>query len=377
MSTRAWVTFEQRKNELKIFAGGDWQATTVEESYHQLERCFLSGAASACILDLSAIQSIDTTGSWILKSFIQKLKDNNIAVSLSGAGETIENIFQQLDKIKFSLPEAPKKTSAYIRWLLKLGMTAIEGVENAIKMLSFLGQIVMTLGRTICSPKSFRLTSFVAMLDQVGLRAMPIVGLISFLLGIVVMYQGQYQLARFGAEIFAVDLLAISMLREIGIMITAIVLAGRSGSAFTAQIGTMKLNQEIDALQTFGIDPIEVLVIPRLLALMIALPLLSFFANVLGLLGGAIMANLVIDISYGQFWAQLKQAVKLATFGVGMAKAPVFAFVIAMVGCFEGLQVAGGAKSIGTKTTKSVVESIFLVIVINAAFSIMFTLLRI
>lgn len=376
MPTQAWVTLEQRQKELKVFAGGNWQATTLEGPYRKLEQQKLTDATS-CVIDLSGIVSIDTTGSWILKAFIQKLKDSDISVSLSGAGETVKSILQQLDKIKFSIPQPPSQPRLYIRWLLQLGFTTIKGGKNAFKMLSFLGQIIVTLGRIICYPNRFRFTSFVAMLDQVGLRAMPIVGLISFLLGIVVIYQGQYQLSRFGAEIFAVDLLAISMLREIGIMITAIVVAGRSGSAFTAQIGTMKLNQEIDALQTFGIDPIEVLVIPRLLALMIALPLLSFFANMVGLLGGALMANLVIDISYSQFWIQLKQAIKLATFGVGMTKAPVFAFVIAMVGCFEGLQVAGGASSIGSKTTKSVVESIFLVIVLNAAFSIMFTLLGI
>ncbi|MEN8235998.1 MAG: MlaE family lipid ABC transporter permease subunit [Pseudomonadota bacterium] len=376
MSTQAWVTFERKKNVLEVRAGGDWHTTGVEESYRKLEQHQLQGEATY-IIDLSGIKSIDTTGSWILKAFIQRLEASNIAVSLTGVGETVQSILQQLDKLKFSIPKPPSQPSLYLKWLIVLGIAAIKGGINAFNMLSFLGQIVITLGRTICSPHRFRLISFVAMLEQVGLRAMPIVGLISFLLGIVIIYQGQYQLRRFGAEIFAVDLLAISMLREIGILITAIVIAGRSGSAFTAQIGTMKLNQEIDALQTFGVDPIEALVVPRLLALMIALPLLAFYANIMGLLGGALMANLVIEISYSQFWIQLKQAIKLWTFGVGMIKAPMFAFIIAMVGCFEGMQVAGGAKSIGTKTTKSVVEGIFLVIVFNAVFSIIFTLLGI
>lgn len=376
MSTQAWVNFKRTQQEVTVIAGGDWQATSVEDSYRILGQHQLTDIKKY-VIDLSGIQAIDTTGSWILKAFIQRLEDKNISVSLKGAGDAVQSILQQLEKIQFKLPHPPYQPSLFFKWLITLGFVTTKGGRNAFNMLSFLGQIIITFGRTICSPHRFRLISFVAMLEQVGLRAMPIVGLISFLLGIVVIYQGQYQLSRFGAEIFAVDLLAISMLREIGILITAIVIAGRSGSAFTAQIGTMKLNQEIDALKTFGVDPIEVLVIPRLLALMIALPLLTFYANILGLLGGAIMANLVIDISYSQFWIQLKHAIKLWTFGVGMIKAPVFAFIIAMVGCFEGLQVAGGAKSIGTKTTKSVVEGIFLVIIVNAAFSIMFTLLKI
>jgi len=274
MSTQAWVNFKQSQKEIKVFAGGDWQATTVEKSYRTLRQHQLA-AAKTYVIDLSGIQSIDTTGSWILKGFIERLKGHNVSVSLAGVGEKVNNLLQQLEQIKVSLPCPPAQPSIFLKWLLVLGLTTIKGGENAFKMFAFLGQIVITLGRTICAPHRFRFTSFVAMLEQVGLRAMPIVGLISFLLGIVVIYQGQYQLRRFGAEIFAVDLLAISMMREIGILITAIVVAGRSGSAFTAQIGTMKLNQEIDALQTFGVDPIEVLVIPRLLALMIALPLLT------------------------------------------------------------------------------------------------------
>jgi len=203
------------------------------------------------------------------------------------------------------------------------------------------------------------------------------VGLLSFLIGVVVAFQGADQLRQFGAEIFTVNLLGVSILRELGVLLTAILIAGRSGSAFTAQIGTMKVNQEIDALQTIGLDPVEVLVVPRILALMIMLPILVFYADLMGLLGGMVMAITVLDISLTTFLKQLQSGVNLTTFIIGMVKAPVFAFLIALVGCFEGFNVSGSAESVGQKTTASVVEGIFLVIVFDAAFSILFSVLGI
>jgi phospholipid/cholesterol/gamma-HCH transport system permease protein len=232
-----------------------------------------------------------------------------------------------------------------------------------------------TFVRTILRPRRLRLTSLTHHLEQTCLNALPIVGLIAFLIGVVMAYQGADQLKRFGAEIFTVDLVGVSILREIGILLTAIVVAGRSGSAFTAEIGAMSVNQEIDALRTLGLDPNEVLVMPRMLALMIALPLLAFFADILGLAGGGLMAWVVLDISPGQFLAQLEGAIGPATFWVGIVKAPVFAFLIAMVGCYEGLLVSGSADSVGFHTTKSVVTGIFLVIVFDALFSILFSYL--
>ncbi len=377
MSTQAWVTFTLENQTMEVVVGGHWQATNISQVYQQMLQA-KSKSMAQCKLDVSGILSIDTTGAWVLKNFLDHCAAQKSEIKLVGASKTIQHLFSQLGHFKIA-PASKIATSHsfIIRWLNKLGFVSIGGVKNAANMLSFLGEILITLGQTIIRPKRFRFTSLVAMMEAVGLKAVPIVALLSFLLGIVIVYQGQYQLKRFGAEIFAVDLLAISMFREIGVLITAIVIAGRSGSAFTAQIGTMKLNQEIDALQTFGINPIEVLVIPRLLALLLTLPLLTFLSDLAGLLGGALIANLVIDIPYTQFIQQLKQAVQPWTIWVGMIKAPAFAFIIAMVGCFEGMQVSGGAASIGRRTTKSVVEGIFLVVVLNAIFSIMFTLMGI
>jgi phospholipid/cholesterol/gamma-HCH transport system permease protein len=210
-------------------------------------------------------------------------------------------------------------------------------------------------------------------MQKTGLDALPIVGLLSFLIGVVMAYQGADQLQRFGAEIFTVNLVGIAVLRELGILLTAIIVAGRSGSAFTAQIGTMKVNEEVDALRTIGLDPMEVLVLPRILALVLVLPLLTFYADIMGLMGGALMAALTLDITVVQFIERLRVAVTVDTFFVGLVKAPVFAFIIAMVGCFEGLQVTSSAESVGTRTTRSVVEAIFLVIVLDALFSIFFS----
>lgn len=240
-------------------------------------------------------------------------------------------------------------------------------------MLSFYGQTVLTLGRVVAQPRRLRLTSLTHHLEQTCVNALPIVGLIAFLIGIVMAYQGADQLRRFGAEIYTIDLLAISVLREIGILLTAIVIAGRSGSAFTAQIGMMTVNQEVDALRTLGLDPLEVLVLPRLLALMIALPLLAFFADLMALVGGGVMCAFVLDVPPNQYVSHLNVAIWPRTFWVGMVKAPVFAFLIAMVGCYEGLTVEGSAESVGRNTTLSVVVAIFLVIVFDALFSIVFS----
>jgi phospholipid/cholesterol/gamma-HCH transport system permease protein len=219
------------------------------------------------------------------------------------------------------------------------------------------------------------MTSVISHMEQTGVDAMPIVGLLAFLIGVVFAYQGADQLRRFGAEIYTVNLLGLGILRELGVLMAAIILAGRSGSAFTAQIGTMKVSEEIDALHVLGLDPIEVLVLPRLVALMITLPLLTFFANVMGLFGGAVMSWIELDLTFPGFLRQLRYFMPGWSFWVGLLKAPFFAAIIALIGCYEGLRTERSAESVGRLTTLSVVESIFIVIVFDAAFSILFSYL--
>ncbi len=256
----------------------------------------------------------------------------------------------------------------------ELGRYALHLTTLGKSLLMFFGEIVTIL---VGSLKNLRIKAISHHLEDFGLRALPIIGLISFLIGMVLAYQGVNQLSRFGAEIFTVDFLGIGVLREIGVLITSIVVAGRSGSAMAAQIGTMKLNQEIDALEVMNLNPVRVLVIPRLIAMLIALPLLVFFSDIMGLVGGMVTMGTVVDLSAVEFWSQLQKAITPTHFWVGMSKAPLFAIIVVIVGCFRGFKVTGSAASVGAMTTRAVVESIFLVIVCDAFMSIFYSYLRI
>jgi phospholipid/cholesterol/gamma-HCH transport system permease protein len=259
----------------------------------------------------------------------------------------------------------------------QLGEKSVEVYVRVERTTIFLGHVVVRLFQNLVRPTLFRYKSFVKFVAETGIFALPIVGLISFMIGIVLVYQGASQLARFGASLYTVNLMGISVLREFGILITAIVVAGRSGSAFTAQIGFMKLNQEIDAMLVLGLDPLDLLVIPRIVALIVALPLLTLFADFMALIGGGVMSIQLIDLTWSQFFKLLRSAIGPWTFWTGIIKAPVFAFAIGMISCYEGLRVSGGAEEVGRRTTRSVVRSIFMVIALDALFSIIYVKLKI
>src|SRR6266567_1055469 len=261
--------------------------------------------------------------------------------------------------------------------VVRIGRVTIAQVTRGAELLGFLGLVCIAALRILRHPSRLRLTALVSHMEQTGVDALPVVGLLSFLVGIVFAFQGADQLRQFGAEIYTVNLLGIAILRELGVLLTAIIIAGRSGSAFTAQIGTMQVNQEIDALRTLGLDPVEVLVLPRVFGLVVTLPLLVFYADAMGLLGGALMSWSTLGISLPRFLEQLRGAITEWTVWVGVIKAPFFALIISMIGCYEGFNVTGSAESVGRLTTQSVVESIFVVIVADAAFSILFSLLKI
>jgi len=242
-------------------------------------------------------------------------------------------------------------------------------------MLAFVGETALVAMGWLFNPRRIRWRVVLFNLRTAGFDALPIVGLLSFLLGVVVAYQGADQLRQYGANIFVADLVGLSMLREFAPLITAIIVAGRSGSAYAAQIGTMAVTEEIDAMRTIGIEPQELLVLPKILALVIALPLLTVFADVMGVLGGMVMAKAQLGVGFGEFMDRFAKAVSITSYLVGIGKAPVFAAIIAMVGCFQGFRTRGGADSVGRQTTRSVVQSIFLVIVADALFSVAFSLL--
>ena len=370
------IEVRREGNALRLRLVGAW--TTQELARHDatLRRLELEGAREA-VVDLSACSALDSAGAWVLDRTLDDLKRQGAAVSLAGSSPAIETLLGTVAKKHVELPPEPKADNFLIAVTLHLGQETLRIAREGADLLSFLGLTIIVFLRSLLKPWRIRFTPLISHMEQTGLNALPIVGLISFLVGVVLAYQGADQLARFGAQIFTVNLVAVGVLREMGILLTAIIVAGRSGSSFTAQIGTMKVNEEIDAMQTLGLDPMEVLVMPRVFALVLVLPLLTFYADVMGLLGGAVMATIVLDISFFQFARQLSEAVTLWTFWIGIIKAPLFAFIIGMIGCYEGLQVSRSAESVGRQTTRAVVEAIFLVIVLDALLSIFFSVIGI
>ena len=366
-----WFKTEREGERLRVIAGGSWETGALSALDGGLRRLAREPVRFASI-DLSAVDSMDTAGAWVLYRTRRDLRARGVAAEFEGVDRSHADLLARVEKGDVEQTLVRDELHPVIALIAHIGEASLAVFQECASLLSFLGVTVITLGRSIIRPRRIRFTSLVSHIEQVGLNAIPIVGLLSFLIGVVIAYQGAEQLRQFGAQVFTVNLLGISMLREMAILMTAIIVAGRSGSAFTAQIGTMQVNEEVDAMRTMGLDPIEVLVLPRVFALIIALPLLTVLADLTGLAGGALATVLVVDISLAQFMERLNDAVPLGAFWVGIVKAPVFGFLIAMVGCREGLIVVGSAESVGRHTTKSVVLSIFLVIVADALFSIFF-----
>lgn len=368
-----WIKLAQEPDGAVLQAGGAWTVEYAADLDRQVGSLPREGTARA--LDLTRIEAIDTAGAWLLAR-----------ASSQGEGAEIpwQNLppeFQPLAERVLSagpkvIPDRPRPRTI-TDWVADVGEGVAEALTDTLNLIAFFGEFVLATGRVIANPRRFRWVPLLVHIEQTGINALPIVGLISFLVGVVLAYQGADQLRQFNAQFLTVNMVGISVLREMGILLTAIVVAGRSGSAFTAQIGTMQVSEEVDALRTLGLDPMEVLVIPRVTALIITLPILTFFADLMGLLGGGAMYVVLVDQTFGQYIARLNDVVGAKEFWVGMVKAPVFAILIALVGCFEGLRVTGSAESVGKMTTRSVVEGIFLVIIFDALFSVLFSILSI
>ncbi len=369
-----WVETRRDDDGLTVRLGGLLTTHHVGALDGELRGLDMAGSRRLEI-DLKGLAGLDTAGAWLVHRTQAEAKKQGGEVKLSGGNAAQMALIAAVARYAKPCPPAPPAGSVLLRLVGQIGKAVIEVAGQARDLVSFLGQTVIALVAAMLRPRRVRLTSLIHHMEEVGLNAVPIVGLLSFLIGVVLAYQGADQLARFGAEIFTVNLVGVGVLREMGVLLTAIIVAGRTGSAFAAQIGTMKVNEEVDAMRTIGLDPMEVLVLPRVLALLLTLPLLGFFADIMGLIGGAVMATLALDISLSQYIRQLQLAVPLASLWVGLIKAPVFAFVIGLVGCFEGLRVDGSAESVGRQTTRAVVESIFLVIVIDALFSVLFSVI--
>jgi phospholipid/cholesterol/gamma-HCH transport system permease protein len=265
-----------------------------------------------------------------------------------------------------------RRGNPLIGWLESIGKAVVSAGESFLAMLNMLGALAVALVRVVAKPRSFRFTSLVHKLDNVGWRAVPIILLITFLIGCIIAQQGIFHFGKFGADIYVVDMVGVLVLREIGVLIVCIMVAGRSGSAYTAELGSMKMREEIDALRTMGFDPIEILCLPRVLALIIAVPILTFLGSLAALYGGGLVAWAYGGIDPDVYLQRLREAITLDTFKVGMIKAPFMALVVGVVACVEGMKVKGSAESLGLQTTASVVESIFLVIVMDGLFAIFF-----
>ena len=378
MAQEAWLDTAFREGAYVVRAGGAWRVGSAAELDRKLGT-LNPGTAKRAFIDLAGMESLDSAGAWLLLRTERTLASRGLAVSLENVPESVLPLFR---KVEASNP-IPASVRHHLRghglrgFLRELGEGTVWFALQARELVGFLGLVSITVTRSLRHPSRVRLVSLINHMERIGVTATPIVGLISLLVGVVLVYQGADQLRLFGAEIYTVNLVGIGILRELGILLTSIIVAGRSGSSFTAEIGTMKVNEEVDAMRTLGLDPIEILVLPRLFALVLVLPLLSFYANFMGLLGGALMSWAALNITFPFFVRQLHGALFGWTFWLGPLKAPFFAVVIALIGCYQGLKVSQSAESVGRLTTVSVVESIFLVIVIDAAFSVVFSYLHI
>ena len=319
-------------------------------------------------IDLSDIDRMDTVGAWIV---YRTVRDRGAKVV--GASRDEVSLLHQVSDFDHPVQVHPEERASFFRVLTEIGEYIVDTGRTLLGLLGFFGATLIGFAAVIRKPRRFRLNAVVQRFDVVGVRALGIIGLMSFLIGIVIAQQGSVQLAQFGAEVYTINLIGRITVRELGTLMTAIMVAGRSGSAFAAQIGTMKITEEIDAMRTIGVSPIEALVIPRMIASVVMMPLLAFWSMLMALLGGGIFVWLDLGIPPLTYIQRLQEVIPLTDMWVGIIKAPVFGFIIALAGCFQGFQVQGNSEEVGTRTTIAVVQSIFLVIVLDAVFAVFFS----
>ena len=325
------------------------------------------------VLDGTAVRAMDTAGAWVLDGVARSLERSGRRVSLRLRPQDEALLGMVRKAAAAGPPPAPPRMGL----LPRVGRAVVAAGGRAVGVLAFMGESALAAARGLSRPRRIRWRQALHDLQEAGFLALPITGLLSFLIGLVIAYQGAVQLRRYGASIFVADLVGFAMLREMSPLLTAIIVAGRSGSAYAAQIGTMKVTDEVDALKTVGIPPLELLVLPKVAALMVALPLLTVYADVLGVAGGMVVAKSELGVSATDFLDRFVRAMRISDYLVGVGKAPVFAAIIAVTGCYQGFQVSGDAESVGRRTTVSVVQSVFMVIVVDAVFSVIFSRLGI
>lgn len=363
-------------DSLQLDLAGDWRVGHYAALQAELAQLSLTDTHEV-LIRTDQLQALDLSCSLLLRNFVQRVTLAGSRVRfLPAPPEQLRLIEQTLREVQPPPPPPPAHETALLEAVEEpveaLGRRVVTGWRETLRGLGFVGQLAVTLLSVIPHPRRVRPTSISRHVYETGITAIPIVALIAFLISVIIAYIGAQELQRFGAVIFVVDLITIGVLRELGVLLTAIVVAGRSGSAFAAEIGAMRLNEEVDALEAIGVDPCEVLVMPRMLGLVIAMPLLTVIADAIGLTGGALLCRLLLDIPLPQYLTRVNESISSTTFWVGIIKAPMFAILIALAGCYRGMQVRDSSRELGRLTTVAVVEAIFLVIFADALFAVLF-----
>jgi phospholipid/cholesterol/gamma-HCH transport system permease protein len=359
-------------DQLRLAGTGAWISQNARRLESQVESTARRHpAVKRVAIDMGKVERLDTFGAWLLERLVRTFSTRGCETQVVGLKEDYRALMDELHQVKLE-QIAGKPPNQFTYALASIGASIASIGESFRAIVNMLGAVTVALVRVLPSPRRFRFTSLVHQLDNVAWRGVPIILLITFLVGAIIAQQGIFHFRKFGLDIYVVDMIGILVLRELGVLVVCIMVAGRSGSAYTAELGSMKMREEIDALRTMGFDPVEILVLPRILALVIGVPILTFLGSMAALYGGGLVAWLYGGIDPDIFLSRLKEAIALNTFQVGMIKAPFMALVIGLVASVEGLAVKGSAESLGLQTTASVVESIFLVIVLDGFFAIFF-----
>jgi len=374
MSAEALLAVSVHGDRLNVAAAGEWTADRAND----LERLVMAAAIppqspiKAMLVDMKGVAKLDTYGAWLLERLLRGTRESGVTAEVVGLPEQFRVIVETVHQTaELPDPERTRRRSV-ADWLETVGENVAEVGKSAALFAQMLGAVTVAWLRVLLRPRTFRFTSMVHQIDLVGWRAVPIILLITFLIGAILAQQGIFHFRKFGADVFVVDMVGILVLREIGVLIVCVMVAGRSGSAYTAELGSMKMREEVDALQTMGFDPISVLVLPRIVALIIAVPILTFLGEMSALYGAGLVASIYGNIAPEVFLQRLREVISLDHFMVGIIKAPFMALVIGIVACVRGLETKGSAESLGMQTTAAVVQSIFLVIVLDGIFAIFF-----
>ena len=362
-----FVEIKHDKDKDVVVLEGDWTIRNAAPIEKEIEHAIKEINDHSYEVVGDKIGKLDTSGAFLLKKLTAREK---VPPHLA---DTQRTVLDFLPAYAEYTPPPRKRPPVVVSSFSLVGKKTVRALDFSWDIFAFVGRVAVRFAKNLLHPRHFRLASIVRHIQETGINALPIIGLLAVLMTMVITYQGAIQLRKFGADIYTVDLTVISLLREMSVLVTAIMVAGRSGSAFAAEIGVMNLRDEVSALRTMGMDPIEVLVLPRVIALLITLPLMTFLADAIGLLGGGLMSLSLLDLSFDQYFSRVADVATPTMFFVGLIKAPVFAFIIAIIGCYQGLNVSGSAESVGRRTTLAVVQAIFIVIMADGLFSVAFS----